>query len=81
MRGDIAEASLHPAEGVPQIDQSKGIKRSRWLLTAGIGIVAASLVAIGYVYSARTSKLTSIDTIVLADFANTTSESVFDDTR
>jgi len=34
----------------------------------------------GYFYFHRTPKLTDRDTIVLADFTNTTGDSVFDDT-
>jgi tetratricopeptide (TPR) repeat protein len=43
---------------------------------------AAALVAAGafYLYSHRTPKLTDKDTIVLADFANTTGDPVFDET-
>ena len=43
---------------------------------------AAALLAVGayYLYSQRTPKLTDKDTIVLADFANTTGDPVFDET-
>ncbi|MGB9236081.1 MAG: hypothetical protein WCC04_16855, partial [Terriglobales bacterium] len=46
-----------------------------------VAIAAAVLVATGgYVYLRRTPRLTSKDVVVLADFANTTGDTVFDDT-
>jgi tetratricopeptide (TPR) repeat protein/class 3 adenylate cyclase len=49
-----------------------------------IGVIALGIVATlaigGFLYSRRTQKLTEKDTIVLADFANTTGETVFDGT-
>ena len=47
------------------------------------GVVATAVVAlsgVGYFYLHRTAKLTDKDTVVLADFANTTGDSVFDGT-
>jgi tetratricopeptide (TPR) repeat protein len=47
-----------------------------------IALVAVALVALGsgaYLYLHRTAKLTDKDTIVIADFANTTGDPVFDD--
>jgi DNA-binding winged helix-turn-helix (wHTH) protein/Flp pilus assembly protein TadD len=43
-------------------------------------IAAVTLAAGGYFYFHRTPKLTDKDTIVLADFRNTTGDAVFDDT-
>src|SRR5262249_5350104 len=42
--------------------------------------VALALSAIGYFYFHRTAKLTDQDTIVLADFSNTTNDPIFDGT-
>jgi tetratricopeptide (TPR) repeat protein len=52
-----------------------------WKIVAPVGVVVAALIA-GAVYyrSLRTQRLTEKDTIVLADFANTTGDPVFDDT-
>ena len=53
----------------------------QWI--AALGLLATGLVALGYwywSYSHRPPKITKSDTIVLADFVNTTGDSVFDDT-
>ena len=51
----------------------------RWKVFALAAAVPAFLVA-GYLYGHRAPKLTDQDTIVLADFVNTTGDSVFDGT-
>ena len=51
--------------------------RLRWLATATVVIVVAMVA--GYFVSRRPTKLTDKDSIVLADFANSTGEPVFDD--
>ena len=43
-------------------------------------VAIAALVAAGYFYSHRPPKLTGKDTIVLADFANSTGDAIFDET-
>jgi serine/threonine protein kinase/tetratricopeptide (TPR) repeat protein len=53
--------------------------RTRWRLVAAAAGVLAVLVA-GYVFAPRSAALTDRDTIVLADFTNTTGDPVFDDT-
>ena len=52
----------------------------RWksLIAASVGVLG--LAAGGYYYSVRPSKLTDTDTMVLADFVNSTGDAVFDDT-
>jgi eukaryotic-like serine/threonine-protein kinase len=55
------------------------VRRSPWLLVAGAVITIAILVIGGYLYFHREPKLTGKDSIVLADFTNTTGDSVFDD--
>jgi tetratricopeptide (TPR) repeat protein len=52
----------------------------RWTLAAtGLACLTA-VAAAGYLYFHRTPKLTDRDTIVLADFRNTTGDAVFDET-
>jgi len=51
----------------------------RWQLAAA-GVLLATLVTGGYFYSHRAPVLTEKDTIVLADFRNTTGDPVFDGT-
>jgi tetratricopeptide (TPR) repeat protein/predicted Ser/Thr protein kinase len=54
--------------------------RKRWKLLVPAAVAIAALVAAGYFYFHRPPKLTSKDTIVLADFANSTGDAIFDDT-
>jgi tetratricopeptide (TPR) repeat protein len=49
-----------------------------WKLIVPAALVAAALTGGGYLYIHRAPKLTDKDTIVLADFANTTGDPVFD---
>ena len=53
--------------------------RTRWRLVGAAAVIVAVLVA-GYVLAPRSAALTDKDTIVLADFTNTTGEAVFDET-
>ena len=57
-----------------------GGKVWRVLVPAGAVLVALAVVGAHYYRSRSTSRLTDKDTIVLADFANTTGDPVFDDT-
>jgi eukaryotic-like serine/threonine-protein kinase len=50
----------------------------RWKLIVPAALVAGALTGGGYLYIHRAPKLTDKDTIVLADFANTTGDPVFD---
>jgi eukaryotic-like serine/threonine-protein kinase len=54
--------------------------RKRWMLLLGGAVAVAALAVAGYLYFRRAPKLTDKDTIVLADFANSTGDPVFDDT-
>jgi tetratricopeptide (TPR) repeat protein len=54
--------------------------RIRPALVAGAALLIAAAGAAMYFYTRRPPKLTNKDTIVLADFANTTGEAVFDET-
>jgi tetratricopeptide (TPR) repeat protein/predicted Ser/Thr protein kinase len=56
-----------------------GRARTRWLVTTAIAAALALAVG-GYVYRRQPPPLTNKDTIVLADFTNTTGDPVFDDT-
>jgi hypothetical protein len=50
------------------------------IISAALALVAVALAVGGYFYFQRTPKLTDKDTIVLADFANSTGDAIFDDT-
>src|ERR1019366_3296382 len=56
-------------------------KRRLWKIVVPTAVVVAGLIAGGFYYRAHRAKpLTDKDTIVLADFANSTGDAVFDDT-
>jgi serine/threonine protein kinase/predicted Zn-dependent protease len=52
-------------------------RRPFWM--AGVAVIVAAVVA-GYFFFQHAAKLTEKDTIVLADFANSTGDPIFDDT-
>ena len=54
--------------------------RMHWKVTVSVALAIVALAAGGYFYLHRQAKLTDKDTVVLADFTNTTSDPVFDDT-
>jgi eukaryotic-like serine/threonine-protein kinase len=56
-----------------------GRARTRWRLAAAAAVATAVLVG-AYVFAPRAATLTDRDTIVLAEFTNTTGDPVFDDT-
>jgi tetratricopeptide (TPR) repeat protein len=56
-----------------------GRRRTRWLSIGAAAVVVTAAVA-GVIYSRRPAPLTDKDTIVLAEFTNTTGDPVFDDT-
>ena len=69
-----------PAGGTtPVVTAATAGAKRRWPLLAG-AVVLAAIAAGAYFYLNRGPKLTSKDTIVLADFSNTTGDSVFDGT-
>jgi tetratricopeptide (TPR) repeat protein/predicted Ser/Thr protein kinase len=54
--------------------------RPRWLIYGGLAVAAAALAAYFFVWNpGRASALTERDTILIADFVNTTGDPVFDD--
>ena len=84
--GAVAAASGSSSRKVATVveEQSKGAEHREGLKTLPYRSVAAALIILalaigGYFYFHRTPTLTEKDTIVLADFANTTGDNVFDD--
>jgi eukaryotic-like serine/threonine-protein kinase len=66
-----------------QIESKPGGKsaRLRWVAVTSVTVVVVALTAGGWLFfSRKTHALTNKDTIVLADFTNTTSDPVFDGT-
>ena len=71
---DFASHAI-PAQGVTEA------RRGRHLLAlVAAAVMVAALATLAYFYLRRAPKLTDKDTIVLADFSNTTGDSVFDGT-
>jgi tetratricopeptide (TPR) repeat protein len=67
----------------PVISAKFGVRTAiakRWWLTAAAAVAVTALALAGYLYFHRAPKLTNKDTIVLADFANSTGDPVFDET-
>jgi tetratricopeptide (TPR) repeat protein/predicted Ser/Thr protein kinase len=70
--------AAHASLASPVARQPRSFK---WVTIAGVAVVVIGLAVGGWLYFARRAHaLTEKDTIVLADFANTTGDSVFDDT-
>ncbi|MGA9999203.1 MAG: tetratricopeptide repeat-containing serine/threonine-protein kinase, partial [Candidatus Acidiferrales bacterium] len=76
LKRDSDSAKL-PATRKTQVARRSG---SRWRLLVPAAIALVLLVAGIYVYRHRAPKLTDKDTIVVADFTNTTGDPVFDGT-
>jgi eukaryotic-like serine/threonine-protein kinase len=68
-------AELEPGTAAPPAAVSK---RGKWIAAAAVAALAFGTA--GFYYFHRAPKLTDKDTIVLADFTNTTTDPVFDDT-
>jgi eukaryotic-like serine/threonine-protein kinase len=54
--------------------------RKRWKIIVPVAVTLLALMLAGYIYSQRRTKLTDKDTIVVAEFANSTGDPIFDDT-
>src|SRR5437588_6959271 len=64
--------------GNPERERPSRVKRRRLSIAATVGVLLAALAASGYLCFHRSPVLTEKDTIVLADFTNTTGDPVFD---
>jgi DNA-binding winged helix-turn-helix (wHTH) protein len=81
--GQISEVVVPPAEAPATIGATTGAsteRGKRWKLMVPAIVTVLALSVGGYFYLRRAPKLTDKDTIVLADFNNTTGDSVFDGT-
>jgi DNA-binding winged helix-turn-helix (wHTH) protein/tetratricopeptide (TPR) repeat protein len=87
--GPVAESSTKEQEKEREGDSGRTAKteeaktgtalRKRWGLVVAAAVFVPALI-LGYLHFHRAPKLTDKDTIVLADFANSTGDPVFDDT-
>ena len=76
LKRDTESARIPAASGTEAPTQP----RMHWKVALPVAFVVVLLAVAGYVYLHRPPKLTAKDTIVLADFTNTTGDPVFDDT-
>jgi eukaryotic-like serine/threonine-protein kinase len=81
LRSDLQriKRDTDPSRPTVAVDSVARSRRGTRLAIAAVAIVAAIAVA-AYVFLPRAPKLTDKDTIVLADFVNTTGDAVFDAT-
>jgi serine/threonine protein kinase/tetratricopeptide (TPR) repeat protein len=77
LRTDLGRLTSGPSPATASGPQLPS--RTRRYLIAAAGLAAAGLVG-AYLFAPRAATLTDKDTIVLAEFANTTGDPVFDDT-
>jgi eukaryotic-like serine/threonine-protein kinase len=63
-----------------QAGEIPAARKRLWTIVVPAAVVVAALAVGAYFYSHRTSTLTEKDTIVLAEFSNTTGDAVFDGT-
>ena len=72
----VPASAATPAAGPPGV----AARRWRFLVPAAAGVTVVALAGLWFFYSHRAHALTERDSILLADFLNTTGESVFDGT-
>ncbi len=75
-----APAQEQPASSSSTTTRTPTGVGKRWMVIVPAIVAVLALSVGGYFYLRRTPKLTDKDTIVLADFSNTTGDSVFDGT-
>jgi tetratricopeptide (TPR) repeat protein len=83
LRADLQRVKRDSTSTATEPAVARAAARSRRIRLPVIGIAAALLAAVAagvYFYRSRTPKLTDKDTIVLADFTNSTGDPVFDET-
>jgi serine/threonine protein kinase/predicted Zn-dependent protease len=78
LRVALEGISFGSVASAPAIAQSASAQRSRWRLIGAAAAFFALVAACAYLYFHRAPKLTDKDTIVLADFSNSTGDPVFD---
>ena len=87
--GVALSSATGPASRIPRrpvtesTETGSPARRRPWTIAAGASVAAIVIIALAagtYLHFHRAPKLTEKDTIVLADFANSTGDAVFDDT-
>ncbi len=77
---DAAAPVAAAAATIPTAVSTLTAARPKWMIPAAAGVVVLLLVIGGYFFFHRTPKLTEKDSIVIADFGNSTGDTAFDDT-
>jgi len=84
LRSDLlrVKRDLTSAGPTSETPERSGRRRGPWTMAtvAGAAVIAAGVAAFVYLSPATATTLSDTDTIVLADFSNTTGDPVFDDT-
>jgi tetratricopeptide (TPR) repeat protein/predicted Ser/Thr protein kinase len=80
LRTDLQRLKRDSDAVVPVVRVPAGAGTRKAWKAALLAVAAVALLVAGYFYSHRTPRLTDKDTIVLADFANSTGDPVFDGT-
>ncbi len=76
-----SSASMANQRSVRLPETSKGQTTSRWKITTPVALLVMAATVAGWLYHARHAHaLGAADTVVLADFSNSTGDPVFDDT-
>jgi DNA-binding winged helix-turn-helix (wHTH) protein/tetratricopeptide (TPR) repeat protein len=73
-------APLQETPGVEATPPTAGETPKRWKVIVPVAAAVLAFLVAGYFYFHRAAKLTDKDTVVLADFVNSTGDPVFDDT-
>ena len=77
---DSPEIDTKSQKSTPVLKPKSVARTRRTLWVGGAIVVIVAVVVAGYFFFHRPTKLTEKDTIVLADFSNSTGDAVFDDT-
>ncbi|MBA2301098.1 MAG: protein kinase, partial [Acidobacteria bacterium] len=80
LRTDLERLTRGSDSALTGRDQPPAKARARWPVGAAIAAAIAGAAVVGYIFYPRQAQLTDKDTIVLAEFINSTGDPVFDDT-
>ena len=80
LRTDLERLTRESDAALTRRDPQPAMARGRWPVIATTAALATAVLVGAFVFAPRAATLTDKDTIVLAEFTNTTGDSVFDDT-
>jgi serine/threonine protein kinase/tetratricopeptide (TPR) repeat protein len=79
LRADLERLARGPNSALTGREQQPAKARTRWTGVAAAAAAIAVAAVVAYIFYPRQAPLTDKDTIVLAEFTNTTGDPVFDD--